>query len=301
MAFLEKLLFTTYTFNPTSARANSQDSDTDLPAFSISLPSLLETLQMFGVTDAKSLNPFNRDPYTSAPFSNQVIGFTNGVCRLMYDSPGSPLTIILEEQGITTTCDLTTYEPSFTNDIPFARDQLALKIIMRSSYLHDAIVELGSQNPKSISLRADKEQFTLSATSDIGRAQVSFARAPAATAAEHTHANLASNSNGDSNAPRNTAGLLETYNVPRKFYNSYKFSHIAAARRAMAAATKVSIRADEQGVVSLQFMIENVDESGSSAGGNAGVSFVDFRFVPLVGEEGESGDEDEEGGNTDSE
>ena len=46
----------------------------------------------------------------------------------------------------------------------------------------------------------------------------------------------------------------------------------------MAIASKVSIRGDEQGVLSLQFMIEV--EGG-------GVSFVDFRFVPYVPEEGE--------------
>lgn len=50
----------------------------------------------------------------------------------------------------------------------------------------------------------------------------------------------------------------------------------------MACASKVSIRGDGQGVLSLQFMVEV--EGG-------GVSFVDFRFVPFVPEEGE-----EEGG-----
>lgn len=293
MAFLEKSLFTTYAFNPSSEHSRSQDSEIDPPTFSISLPSLLETLQMFGITDAKSQNPFHRDPYTSAPFSNQVLGFSSGVCRLLYESAGSPLTIILEEQGITTTCALTTYEPTFTDDIPFARDQLALKIIMRSSYLHDAIVELGSQSPKTVTVRADKESFTLSTTSDLGSAQISFSRSPAAP---YEHANIA-NGHGNDESEAKSAGLLETYLVPRKFSNSYKFSHIAAAKRAMAAAAKVSIRADEQGVVSLQFMIENVDGEGA---GNGSVSFVDFRCVPLVAED-EVDDGEGGGESTDSE
>lgn len=284
MAFLEKSLFTTYTFNLSSEPGHTQDSEIEPPTFSISLPSLLETLQMFGITDAKSQNPFHRDPYTSAPFSNQVLGFSSGVCRLLYESAGSPLAIVLEEQGITTTCALTTYEPNFTDDIPFARDQLALKIIMRSSYLHDAIVELGSQSPKVLNMRADKESFTLSITSDLGSAQISFSHsAPAAD----SHAHVTTNGNGESDTKTSAGGLLETYLVPRKFSNSYKFSHIAAAKRAMAAATKVSIRADEQGVVSLQFMIENVDGEGA---GNGSVSFVDFRFVPLVAEDVEEGE-----------
>jgi cell cycle checkpoint protein len=56
---------------------------------------------------------------------------------------------------------------------------------------------------------------------------------------------------------------------------------IKAAAEAMRLASKVSVRGDEQGVLSLQFMVEV--EGG-------GVSFVDFRFVPFIrGEE----DEDE--------
>jgi len=53
----------------------------------------------------------------------------------------------------------------------------------------------------------------------------------------------------------------------------------------MSMANKVSIRGDDQGVLSLQFMIEL--EGG-------GVSFVDFRFVAYVPEEGEGDEEEEE-------
>jgi len=302
MAFVEKSLFTTYKFNspgPTSSQMT--DSDTELPTFSISLPSLIEVLQMLGITDSKSQNPFHRDTFTSAPFSNQALGFSSGVCRLLYESSGSPLTIILEEQGISTTCNLTTYQPSFKDDIPFSRDQLALKVIMRSSHLHDAIAELGTQNPKALTVRADKESLTLVTTSDIGTAQISFARA---ASTPHEHAQILSAANDDDDPPARgpPSGLLETYLVPRKFAQAYKFSHVAAAKRAMAAAAKVSIRADEQGVMSLQFMIENLEEGGSGGGGNGGVSFVDFRFVPLVADEDENENEEENGsGETDTE
>lgn len=72
----------------------------------------------------------------------------------------------------------------------------------------------------------------------------------------------------------------------------------------MAVASKVSIRGDRQGVLSLQFMIDFDPASriggvcrpvggGSSgagaAAGSSAVTFVDFRFVPLVDEELEEG------------
>ena len=70
--------------------------------------------------------------------------------------------------------------------------------------------------------------------------------------------------------------------MPSRTVNTYKYSLIKNASKAMAIANKVSIRGDEQGVLSLQFMIEV--EGG-------GVSFVDFRYIPYVPEDGE-GDED---------
>lgn len=64
---------------------------------------------------------------------------------------------------------------------------------------------------------------------------------------------------------------------------------VKSAAKAMVAATKVSIRGDDQGVLSLQFMIEVENTNG------AGVSFIDFRFVPFLAEDNEDGDEDGEG------
>lgn len=288
IAFLEKSLFTSFQFNapppssPTSDSSTADDAST--PTFSISLPSLLETLQIFGLSDTKS-NPYSRDTFTAAnAFSNQVLGIS-GLCRLSYEAPGNPLTVILEESSIRTTCDLVTYEPSFTSDIPFGRDALTLKVIMRASYLFDAIAELSTSNPDRVSLTASQSTFTLSASSNIGSAVVDFHR-DSREPFKSTTGPAATNEDDSEKAGTGT-GLLETFIVPHgSFSQAYKFSHVAATKKALAAATKVSIRADDQGVLSLQFMIENLE--------GGGVSFVDFRFVPLVGEDG---DEDELGEN----
>ena len=184
-----------------------------------------------------------------------------GICRLSYDAPGAPLSVILEEAGVTTTCSLNTYEPEHTTEIPFARDKLSLKIIMRASLLHDAIAELASASPETLTLTASPTPplfFSLSATGSLGSAVVEFAK--------------------------DSKGLLETFQVaggPAKFRQEYKFSLVKAAARAMQQAVKVSVRADDQGVLSLQFMIE--------VEGGGGVSFVDFRFVPFIGGDGGEG------------
>ncbi len=194
----------------------------------------------------------------AAVFENKALGMT-GMCKLSYTGPGDPLCVILEESGVTTTCELVTYEPEFEEEIPLQLDALAHKIIMRASWLHDAITELSSTSPTRLTITASPTApcFTLSSTGPLGSATVEFS---------------------------NNANLLETFQVPKRAVNTYKFSLIKGAIRAMAIASKVSIRADEQGVLSLQFMVE-VDSGG--------VSFVDFHFVPFEPEEGEDDEETE--------
>jgi cell cycle checkpoint protein len=292
--FLSKGLFTTYTyrappFDRTSRHSSpSSDNNHDSsqtpthPTFQISLPALLETLQIFGLTDpATQKPPWARDNPTSTAFSNNVLGMNN-MCRIAYAAPGAPLAIVLTEASIRTTCNLTTYEPAFADEIPFDRHNLSFKTIMRGSWLFDAISELSSTAPEKLTLwarmKGRKPYFALSSSGTLGSARVEFNNdSSTPQAPTSTHANT------DLPPPPN---LLETFQLgdpsaPLK--SSYKFSLIQRAARAMSVATKVSVRMDDQGVLSLQFMIEV--EAGN-------VSFVDFRFVPLV-EVDEDGEADE--------
>jgi cell cycle checkpoint protein len=214
----------------------------------------------------------------------------HNMCRIAYDAPGSPLSIVLTEASIRTTCDLTTYEPAFSDEIPFDRQSLAFKTIMRGTWLFDAISELSSTSPEKLTLwarmKGSKPYFALSSSGTLGSARVEFnndptAQQPLRPAPPPTNPNTA----GPAEFPA-TANLLETFQLgdpTAPLRSSYKFSLIQRAARAMSVATKVSVRMDDQGVLSLQFMIEV--ESGK-------VSFVDFRFVPLV-EEDEEGEGDE--------
>ena len=266
IAFLDKALFTAYTCSPPQ---HEDIEDFEPSAFQISLSSLLETLQIFGISDSKdrwshrdsNYNGFNGFSYrgaTSGAFDNRVLGM-NGICRLSYAGVGDPWCIVLEEAGVTTTCDLVTYEPEFQEEIPLQKDAIAQKIIMRASWLQDAINELSSTSPTRLTIVSSPTApyFTLSSSGPLGSATVEFSKDPQ---------------------------LLETFQVPRRIVNTYKYSLIKGASRAMAIASKVSIRSDEQGVLSLQFMIE-VDSGG--------FSFVDFRFVPFIPEEGEGEEESE--------
>lgn len=266
---MDKELFTSYTFTPVVAERSGEEDGEPL-ILEISLSSLLETLQIFASNDVKD-RWSSRDPTyggvsgamtrggPAVAFDNRVLGMT-GVCRLSCSGVGEPLCIILEETGVTTKCELVTYEPEEREDIPLQTDAISQKIIMKASWLHDAIQELSSTSPTRLTIVAspDSPCFALSSSGPLGSATIEFSKDPQ---------------------------LLETFYVPRRVANTYKYSLIKGASRAMAMASKVSIRGDIQGVLSLQFMIE-MDEDR--------VSFVDFRFVAYIPEEGEGDEEDEE-------
>ena len=163
------------------------------------------------------------------------------------------------------------YDPEPKPDIPFNSERLAHKIIMRAAWLHDAIAELAATEPDHLTILAspDAPHFALSAVGPLGSATVAFSK--------------------DEFVGRDAGQvpLLETFHVPRHVVNTYPFALLRAAARAMAVATKVSIRADIHGVLSVQLMVEI--EGG-------GFTFVDFQFVPLVPQDEEGENETEVGG-----
>ncbi|KAF4627164.1 hypothetical protein G7Y89_g10989 [Cudoniella acicularis] len=275
IVFLDKALFTTFNcalpeveHSEAEAEVEVDAENPDLPNFQISLSALLETLQIFGAADAINarISKPENDGYNSNirrdrpnAFSNQALGIA-GVCRLSYHASGSPFSIILKESGVTTTCNLNTYEPESPEEIPFQRDAMQVKIIMQARWLFDAITELSSTSPSRLDITAfpTAPYLSLSAVGPLGSAAVEFSKG---------------------------RELLETFTVAERWTQSYKFEMIKAASEAMRLASKVSVRGDEQGVLSLQFMVET---EGS------GVSFVDFRFVPFIRDEEENEEENSE-------
>ncbi|KAF8534821.1 Rad1/Rec1/Rad17 [Trichophaea hybrida] len=273
-AFVEKNLFSSYAFNP-HKHSSTRDDDTaaapaptksELPdeedhnlVFGISLAVLLECLQIFGAEASRdkwhtsgnggtgTIGGTHSRSGPGAVFDQTVLRI-GGTCKFSYIGQGHPLYLMLEENGIITTCELTTYEPELVEQIPLAMDGLALKLIMKAGWLHDAIQELEGSSVERLTIAASPQHpyFSLSASGPMGSTVVEFS---------------------------NDKSLLQAFNVPKPTQHTYKFGLVKNAAKAMAMASKVSIRGDNHGVLSMQFMIEQ--EGG-------GTSFVDFRFLPFV-------------------
>lgn len=336
LTLLEKTLFSAYTFNVSSLQDSSTPDETaSTPSFQINLSALLETLQIFGLSDAsstssRSLNSsVTSSSYSHNPFNSPSLALTGGTCRISYPYLGAPLSITISEAGVTTTCDLNTYESSsggvefdVDESIPLQRDSLTLKIIMKSTWLYDAINELASTNPTILVLTASKHTpplFALEGSGGpFGDSSVDFQPEQSRSRDRASNSNIGTDRNSQKQAPL----VTETFSVlpppgsrGQRVRQRYKFELIQKAAKAMALASKVCIRCDGQGVLSLQFMIElfgngasknGDDGSGvgvSVVGGRSGsgsgsrgekMSFVDFRFVPLLDEEDGDGEEEED-------
>lgn len=197
---------------------------------------------------------------------------------------------------MTTTCEINTYnirgDPDDEGSIPLDRNSMCLKVIMRSVWLHDAVTELSGTNPDVVVLNASERSQPYFALEGEGGpfGDVTIDYLPDSKT-EPTPTGTRS---------KKQPFVTETFSVVApagmhgRLKQRYKFDLIKKAGRAMSLASKVSIRQDVQGVLSLQFMIELGGASNGVKEGNGGsgqigdvgkVSFVDFRFVPNLDEE----------------
>lgn len=288
IADLDKDWFSSYIFNPPTDNENGDNlasQPSSLPPFQISLMALLETLQIFGVSEPTSTFS-NRNQYFSSSnaFNTPALGL-GGTCRLAYTEIGSPLTITLSEADINTTCEIMTYEPASETDqetIPFERENLNLKVIMPGFWLSEAMTELSSTNPDVLVLMATSSRMQVLSLQGLGGA--------------YGDSMVEYRPEGKGNSSSRSPEVTEVFQInppdsSGKVKQRYRFDLIKKAARAMALASKVSVRLDRQGVLSLQFMIQlnegsSRDHSGSTNGKAAGrLSFIDFRFVPLLDEQ----------------
>lgn len=240
-AFLESTLFSTYKYT-----ANQGANSAEITSFGISLVALMELLSIYNPTNPQSASSFGQ--------STNILRM-GGTLRLIYKDYGAPLSLVLEEQGVTTTCSLTTYEPDELAELELESDPVPDKIIMRSEWLSDAISELDGSAADVLTIRQSPSRpwFRLSVKGLLGSAQMDYP---------------------------NDRSVLETFQCRADVKNGYKFGMIKTCLKAMTASEKVSIRTDDLGTLAIQFMI---------AVGEGRHSFVEFKILALD----EDGDDDE--------
>ncbi|XP_038059027.1 cell cycle checkpoint protein RAD1-like [Patiria miniata] len=210
-AFIQSGIFQEYVIKEQSA------------TFMVNLTILLECLTIFG-TGTSGVTP---------------------ALKMCYGGYGTPLLLLLEENGVVTDCSIKTLEPEETLDFNFCGANVINKIIMKSECLKDAFQELDmTSEVLEILMSPDKPYFRLSTFGNAGSAHSDFPK---------------------------DSDLVESFQCTKTQSNRYKLVLLKPTVKALMSSTKVSIRTDNRGFLSLQYMIRNEDGQ---------ICFVEYYCAP---------------------
>ncbi|RUS30811.1 cell cycle checkpoint protein RAD1-like protein [Jimgerdemannia flammicorona] len=166
------------------------------------------------------------------------MGWYCGICRFGH--------VRLEDSGVITLCKITTFEPEPELDFDFNSTPSVQRVIMKSEWLRDAFNELDSTSDRvTFLISPERPFFRLSSFGVAGSTEMDY--------------------------PKDT-DVLESFYCTAIAQHSYRFSLIQHCLKALNASKKSSIRTNERGFMSMQFMIPTTDTL---------TSFVTFLFSPL--------------------
>ncbi|KAM5542647.1 hypothetical protein V8D89_003608 [Ganoderma adspersum] len=186
--------------------------------------------------------------------------------RMSYAGPGHPLTVLVAEEsgGPTATCEVTTWEPEPRMGMQFDNDAAVLKIILKSSWLRDALSELDPSTkrltiignppppaaPPNRPLRNAPPRLRLRAVGEFGTTEMDYP---------------------------NDREVLETCECPAPVSFTYTYVYIARAMRALQSSLKTSMRIDDEGLLSMQFLMPGPRRPGRERS----QAFIEFWCLPL--------------------
>ncbi|EJF62658.1 Rad1-domain-containing protein [Dichomitus squalens LYAD-421 SS1] len=186
--------------------------------------------------------------------------------RMSYAGAGHPLTVLVAEEsgGPTATCEITTWDPEPRMTFNFDNDATVLRIILKSSWLRDALSELdpstkkltiiGHPPPPAVANnrvpRNAPPRLRLRAVGEFGTTEMDYP---------------------------NDREVLETCECPATVSFTYTYSYIAKAMRALQSSSKTSLRIDDEGLLSMQFLMPGPRKQGRERS----QAFIEFWCLPL--------------------
>jgi len=150
--------------------------------------------------------------------------------KMSYATHGAPLKLLLEEGGIVTDCSIRTYDPDEIMDFEFSLTSIAAKIIMKAEPIRETFNDLDSSS----------EYMEICVQPDKG---IRFS-----TVGTHCTSETAILKESE---------FVEVFTCTQKLSHKYRISLLKPSARALHLATKVSIRIDDRGFFSMQYMIEH--------------------------------------------
>ncbi|KAJ3013181.1 ssDNA endodeoxyribonuclease [Thoreauomyces humboldtii] len=250
-AYVQANHFSRYDYPVRLPDDQDQGQDVESPdviTFSVDLQTLLDCLTIFG---GSSGNPFSSGVGSGAGYGGfgEKRAVERIAVRITVPMDGHQMSLILEERGVVTSCVLTTYDPDPMTELhaTFVEQRSICKVIMKSEWLKDAFSELdGTSDTITLLISPTTPYFRLSASGLAGDTQMDY--------------------------PKDT-DVVESFHCVRSTTNGYRYALLQPCLRALAVSSKCSIRVNEVGFLSIQFMI-NITEQD--------VTFVEYLVSPLA-------------------
>ncbi|KAI0082857.1 Rad1-domain-containing protein [Panus rudis PR-1116 ss-1] len=177
--------------------------------------------------------------------------------RMTYQGPGYPLVLLISEDsnGPIATCEISTYEPEPTLELPFDSDDMQLKMILKSSWLQDNLSEL---HPSC-------EKLTI-----IGNPPPAPGKAPSTSAPPRLRIKATGTFGSSEMDYPNDKEVLESCECNAHVSFTYRTQYVCRVLPALRNSTKTSIRIDGEGLLSVQLIIPSPRLKGPEA-------FTEFR------------------------
>lgn len=173
--------------------------------------------------------------------------------KMYYDGHGNPLRLLLEENGVITDCSIQTLEPDETLDFDFTSANVSNKIIMKSECMKEAFSEIDlTSDILEIIMSPSHPFFRLATYGDTGNTQFDYPK---------------------------DSDMMEVFECQQTQSNRYKLSLLKPSVKALNQSSKISVRMDKRGFLSLQYMIITDNQQ---------VCFVEYLCVPDEQEEEQS-------------
>nr|CAD7204115.1 unnamed protein product [Timema douglasi] len=179
-----------------------------------------------------------------------IFGGALTILKMRYQGYGHPLTLLLEEDGVITDCNIRTLEPENPVEFNFNADSDINKVIIKSEPLKEIFNDLDSTSSiLQIILSSDPPHLQFSTEGNAGDTQE---KPPPVHPTE-----IRTSISSSSVVELNTTSALANYATEAVLFIllRYQFSSVKSSFKSLAISEKASIRIDENGLLCFQYMI----------------------------------------------
>ncbi|VDO10335.1 unnamed protein product [Brugia timori] len=167
------------------------------------------------------------------------------VLKMTYDGYGEPLKVMLEKDEIVARCLIKTQNPEVVLDFDFNPARVAAKVIMKPWMLKETFHELDQSSP-CVGFRVDQFSLSVITKGDLGKIKTKFPH---------------------------YSEQIELLECKQNVEFIYRLNLVKRMTPSLDICSKLSLRIDHQGILSIQFVVEH--------NGNSHI-FLEFFCIPDI-------------------